>query len=117
MSTPESPRLHTLIVRHARAEAPELASDDRRRALTPEGRARFAAREELMDLTGLVPGCVPPFGPPILEPANCLDEAFLENDRIAFNAGSLTCSIVMPLEPYLELARPEVFSFSKPPAH
>ncbi len=42
MSTPESPRLHTLIVRHARAEAPELASDDRRRALTPEGRARFA---------------------------------------------------------------------------
>lgn len=81
-----------------------------------ESRARFAAREELMDLTGLVPGCVPPFGPPILEPANCLDEAFLENDRIAFNAGSLTCSIVMPLEPYLELARPEVFSFSKPPA-
>lgn len=79
-----------------------------------ESRARFATREELHGLTGLVPGCVPPFGPPILTPPNCLDEAFLENDRIAFNAGSLTCSIVMPLEPYLELARPEVFSFSKP---
>ena len=81
-----------------------------------ENRARFATREELLELTGLVPGCVPPFGPPILTPPHCLDEAFLENDRIAFNAGSLTCSIVMPLEPYLELARPEVFSFSKPAA-
>src|SRR5437016_5528948 len=27
---------------------------------------RFATREELFDLTGLVPGCVPPFGEPIL---------------------------------------------------
>ena len=79
-----------------------------------ESRARFASREELLDLTGLVPGCVPPFGPPILTLPNCLDEAFLEHDRIAFNAGSLTCSIVMPLEHYLELARPEVFDFSKP---
>jgi len=81
-----------------------------------ESRARFASREELLDLTGLVPGCVPPFGPPILTLPNCLDEAFLEHDRIAFNAGSLTCSIVMPLERYLELARPEVFSFSKSPS-
>lgn len=80
-----------------------------------ENRARFATREELLELTGLVPGCVPPFGPPVLTLPNCLDEAFLENDRIAFNAGSLTCSIVMPLEPYLELARPEIFPFSKPP--
>ena len=81
-----------------------------------ESRARFASREELLDLTDLVPGCVPPFGPPILTLPNCLDEAFLEHDRIAFNAGSLTCSIVMPLERYLELARPEVFSFSKSPS-
>ena len=79
-----------------------------------ESRARFATPEELYDLTGLVPGCVPPFGPPVLDLPNCLDETFLENDRIAFNAGSLTCSIVMPLEPYLELARPDVFSFAKP---
>jgi len=42
MSALENPRLRTLVVRHARAEAPELASEDRRRALTLEGRARFA---------------------------------------------------------------------------
>ncbi|MEM1449502.1 MAG: YbaK/EbsC family protein [Planctomycetota bacterium] len=79
-----------------------------------ENRARFASREELAERTGLVPGCVPPFGRPILDLPLCLDESFLANDRIAFNAGSLTCSIVMPLEPYLDLARPEVFAFAKP---
>ncbi len=78
-----------------------------------EDRARFATREELHELTGLVPGCVPPFGPPILDLPNSLDEAFLQHDRIAFNAGSLTCSIVMPLAPYLELAQPEIFAYGK----
>lgn len=78
-----------------------------------ENRARFANRAELMQLTELVPGSVPPFGEPILPLPNCLDASFLENDRIAFNAGSLRCSIVMPLQPYLELARPEVFEYAK----
>ncbi|MFT4541377.1 MAG: Ala-tRNA(Pro) deacylase [Planctomycetota bacterium] len=78
-----------------------------------ERSARFATRDELHELTGLVPGCVPPFGPPILELPNCLDEAFLDYDRIAFNAGSLTCSIVMPRAAYVELAKPEIFLFSK----
>lgn len=76
-------------------------------------RARFATRDELAELTGLVPGSVPPFGEPILPLPNCLDEGFLASDRIAFNAGSLRCSIVMPLAPYLELARPEVFAYAK----
>lgn len=76
-------------------------------------KARFATAEELLDLTGLVPGCVPPFGPPVLDLPNCLDEGFLANDRIAFNAGSLCRSVVMPLDAYLELARPEIFDFAK----
>lgn len=77
-----------------------------------EKRARFASRDELHDLTGLVPGCVPPFGPPVLDLPLCLDEGFLVNERIAFNAGSLTRSVVMGLGDYLELARPEVFPFA-----
>lgn len=76
-------------------------------------RARFATREELLELTGLVPGCVPPFGPPVLDLPNCLDEGFLENERIAFNAGALTRSVIMSRDDYLELARPEVFAFAK----
>jgi hypothetical protein len=36
----------------------------------------------------------------------------MENERIAFNAGSLTDSIVMSVSDYAKLAHPEVFAFS-----
>jgi prolyl-tRNA editing enzyme YbaK/EbsC (Cys-tRNA(Pro) deacylase) len=76
-------------------------------------RSRFANPEELLRLTGLVPGCVPPFGRPVLELDLYADEAMLRNDRIAFNAGSLTDSIIMSTRDYLAVARPAVFPFSK----
>jgi prolyl-tRNA editing enzyme YbaK/EbsC (Cys-tRNA(Pro) deacylase) len=77
-------------------------------------RFRFATAEELHELTGLVPGCVPPFGRPILPLDLYVDTSILENDRIAFNAGSLTDSMIMSRERYIEIAKPvEVFSFSK----
>jgi prolyl-tRNA editing enzyme YbaK/EbsC (Cys-tRNA(Pro) deacylase) len=77
-------------------------------------RFRFANANELMELTGLVPGCVPPFGRPILPLDLYVCTSILENDRIAFNAGSLTDSIVMDRERYIEIARPvDVFRFSK----
>ncbi len=58
-------------------------------------RLRFATPEELHELTGVVPGCVPPFGRPILELPLYVDVSIFENERIAFNAGSLTDSIIM----------------------
>ena len=74
---------------------------------------RFASREELAELTGLVPGSVPPFGRPVLPFDLYIDSAIRENDRIAFNAGSLTDSIIMVVNDYLTVAQPqEVFSFS-----
>lgn len=74
---------------------------------------RFATPEELSDLTGLVPGCVPPFGPPILPFELCLDQAATQNPRIAFNAGSLTDSIILAMSDYLAVAKPSrVFAFS-----
>ena len=76
-------------------------------------RSRFATPEELLRLTGLVPGSVPPFGRPILELDLYADEAMLQNDRIAFNAGSLTDSIIMGMPDYLTVAQPAVFGFSK----
>ena len=75
-------------------------------------RIRFATPEELMGLTGLVPGSVPPFGAPILSFPLYADPSVLENDRVAFNAGSLTDSIVMPIGDYRRLAAPEVFAFA-----
>lgn len=77
-------------------------------------RFRFATPEELQELTGLVPGSVPPFGRPILPLDLFVDESILDNDRIAFNAGTLTDSIILDRKQYLEVARPAaVFRFSR----
>ena len=75
-------------------------------------RLRFATPEELFDLTGLVPGSVPPFGRPVLPFDLYLDSSITANDRIAFNAGSLTISIIMNCRDYLDLVQSEVFDFS-----
>ncbi len=81
------------------------------------GKLRFATREELLELTGLVPGSVPPFGRPILPFPLYVDSAIQENDRIAFNAGSLTDSMIVAMADYLRLAKPEkIFAFSLAPA-
>jgi Ala-tRNA(Pro) deacylase len=76
--------------------------------------SRFANKEELAELTGLVPGCVPPFGEPILPFKLYVDESITRNERIAFNAASLTDSIIMSTEDYVALAQPEVFRFASP---
>jgi prolyl-tRNA editing enzyme YbaK/EbsC (Cys-tRNA(Pro) deacylase) len=75
-------------------------------------KSRFATPDELRELTGLVPGSVPPFGPPILPFELFVDAAIRENPRIAFNAGSLTDSIIMTVPDYLTVVKPRVFAFS-----
>jgi Ala-tRNA(Pro) deacylase len=77
-------------------------------------RSRFATPEELFDLTGLVPGSVPPFGRPVLPFDLYVDESIVANERIAFNAGSLTDSMFLKTEDYVRAAKPEVFRFAKP---
>lgn len=72
---------------------------------------RFATAEELHQLTGLVPGSVPPFGRPLFDLDLCADRTVTLNERIAFNAGSLTDSVVMTTEDYLRIAHPQVLSF------
>ena len=76
---------------------------------------RFATPEELDELTGLAPGSVPPFGEPILPFSLFVDTSITDNERIAFNAGSLTDSIIMAVEDYLRVATPEVFTFAREP--
>lgn len=77
-----------------------------------EKKLRFAAPEELKDLTGLVPGAVPPFGKPITPFDLYVDVSIIANEKIAFNAGSLTDSIIMGCKDYLTVASPEVFEFA-----
>jgi len=75
-------------------------------------KTRFATPDELRELTGLVPGSVPPFGRPILPFDLYVDASIAANQRIAFNAGTLTDSIIMSVDDYLRVARPDVFSFA-----
>jgi prolyl-tRNA editing enzyme YbaK/EbsC (Cys-tRNA(Pro) deacylase) len=78
-------------------------------------RLRFATPEELFELTGLVPGSLPPFGHPILPFELFADSSLgVDVDRIAFNAGSLTVSIVMSANDWQALAKPRRFDFAKP---
>jgi prolyl-tRNA editing enzyme YbaK/EbsC (Cys-tRNA(Pro) deacylase) len=79
-------------------------------------KVRLADREELLRLTGLVPGSVPPFGRPILPLDLFVDPSVCANPVIAFNAGSLTDSIILTTEDYLRVARPTVVPLAGPPA-
>jgi prolyl-tRNA editing enzyme YbaK/EbsC (Cys-tRNA(Pro) deacylase) len=56
---------------------------------------------------------VPPFGEPILPLPLYVDRAIEANQRIAFNAGSLTDSVILDVSDYLRVACPtEIFEFS-----
>ncbi len=92
--------------------AVRLDSAGARRAVGAKG-IRFATTEELVAQTGLVPGSVPPFGRPILPFELFVDESVTTNEKIAFNAGSLTDSIVMPVTDYLRVAKPVVVRFGR----
>jgi len=74
---------------------------------------RFATRDELKGFTGLESGSVPPFGHPILLFDLFVDTSITKNDKIAFNAGSLTDSVIMDTKDYLEIAKPTVFDFTE----
>lgn len=76
-------------------------------------RLRFANRDELLELTGLEPGSIPPFGPPLFDLELFVDNSIVKNERIAFNAGTHTDSIIMSVKDYLELTKPTIFNFSK----
>ena len=78
-------------------------------------RTRFATPTELLELTGIEPGAVPPFGEPILPLELYADPALLAHDRIAFTPGVHTVSIIISADDYISIARPEIFSFTRAP--
>lgn len=84
--------------------ARKLDSNTLRKSLGAR-KLRFATTEELFELAGVPPGAVPPFGPPILDLPLHIDRSVTRNDKTAFNAGSLTASIVMPTADYIRIAR------------
>ncbi len=73
---------------------------------------RFATGDELKELTGLTPGAVPPFGPPILPFELFVDQSIAANRIIAFNAGSLTTSLILSVDDYLRISGAKVLQFT-----
>ena len=89
----------------------KLDSKQVRQAMGTHG-LRFATRDELSELTGLLPGAVPPFGSLFGLPSYC-DSRLGQNDRINFNAGDNSISVSLRYEDYLKVENPSLGAFSK----
>lgn len=76
-------------------------------------KVQFSNGDELKNITGLVPGCIPPFGEPILPLELFIDPTIVKNEIIEFNAGSLTNSIKMNVSDYLKVSNGKILEFSE----
>lgn len=74
---------------------------------------RFVNPEELKELTGLVPGSVPPLGQPFFDLELFIDESITQNEKIAFNAASLENSLIIKVKDYLKITGGKIIKFSK----
>lgn len=93
--------------------APKKIDSKKIKTITQCKSTRFATPEELFDLTSLLPGSVPPFGKPILPFELYIDYSIKNLPKVAFNAGSLTNSIILSTEDYLMVSHGILCEFSK----
>ena len=68
---------------------------------------RFADRDEVLELTGLAPGSIPPFGS-LFGLATYCDQRLSENETINFNAGDHRISVSMLYADYLRVEGPDL---------
>lgn len=76
-------------------------------------KTRFASKEELLEITGLTPGAVPPFGSLFGLETVC-DTGLADNESINFNAGSHTDSLQMSYRDWESVEGPRLAAFGKP---
>jgi Ala-tRNA(Pro) deacylase len=72
---------------------------------------RFATREEVVELTGLTPGSIPPFGSLFGLPTLC-DQRLDENEFINFNAGDHSISVSMRYVDFVQVEKPDLGLFA-----
>ena len=72
---------------------------------------RMVNPDELRELTGLPVGAVPPFGS-VIDLPTYVDCGLLENERISFNAGSRSASIIMTCKDYIDVEKPTLADFA-----
>lgn len=73
---------------------------------------RFADAQEVLTITGLTPGSIPPFGSLFGLPTWC-DERLAENERINFNAGDHAVSVNLLCTDYLLVEQPKLGQFAE----
>jgi len=73
---------------------------------------RFATPDEVLELTGLAPGSIPPLGSLFSLPTHC-DQRLAENEVINFNAGDHGISVSMRYADYLQVEKPELGAFAE----
>jgi len=85
------------------------------RQILKSHKLRFATKEELLKHTGAISGALPPFGRPLQNFDLYIDPSVLDNDKIAFNAGLLTCSFIMNTQDWYKLVKDhaQLASFTK----
>jgi Ala-tRNA(Pro) deacylase len=74
---------------------------------------RFATRDEVLDLTSLTPGAIPPFGQLFGLPTWC-DVGLTEEPTISFNAGDHAISVSLRSADYLAVEQPLRAALSEP---
>jgi Ala-tRNA(Pro) deacylase len=74
---------------------------------------RFATADEVLQMTGLRPGSIPPFGSLFHLPTWC-DERLAEQPQINFNAGDHAISISMSYADYVAVERPTIAAVADP---
>jgi Ala-tRNA(Pro) deacylase len=89
--------VHVVLAAHMRVDNAAL------REVLGTRKVRFATADELLELTGCVPGAVPPFGNLFGLPVLC-DEGLTTRERIVFNAGSNAVSVTMPAADFVRLS-------------
>ena len=102
----DAPQKHVEDLYHNVMVVPPHPGALRERHLAHVCRDPEGDNKELFELTGLVPGSVPPFGEPLLPLSLVVDQSVLANERIAFNAASLQESIIMSVEDWRRCAEP-----------
>ena len=85
--------------------AAETFNSQKARKILQSQKLRFANKEELWELARVKSGALPPFGRPIFPLDLYIDHSVLNNDKIAFNAGLLTCSFIMNTQDWYETVK------------
>ncbi len=73
---------------------------------------RFVTRDEILQITGLEPGSIPPFGSLFGLPTYC-DTRLGLNEKINFNAGDHSISVSMGYADYLRVESPQLGTFAE----